>query len=215
MSSSDRQSKSSEYATFIESGLGKTLFSRIKRKVLSLFLLNPDERFYFRETARLLNDSPGSVHTELKTLHAAGILDMEKIGVQKFYRANTDCPIYHELRSIVVKTFGIADRLRDTLTRHSAEIDLAWIHGSIVTGEDTGRSDIDLIVIGTLGFRKLVTILSPLEESLGRQLNPSLYSVDEFASKYRDENHFVRTVVTAEKLFMVGGQDDLDRMVSK
>ncbi len=197
----------------VGSGIGEALFSKIRRKVLALFLLNPEKRFYFRETVRLLGDSPGSLQRELKSLTKAGILKMEPIGIQKFYQANNESPVYTELRKIAEKTFGLVDVFRDVLrTQVGDQIDVAWIYGSIAKSSDTSSSDIDLIVIGSLPFRELVSILKPVEETMQRPVNPTLYSADEFRTKLSEKNNFVLNVMESRKLFVLGDEDDLARL---
>ncbi len=197
----------------IGSGIGEALFPKIRRKVLALFLLNPEKHFYFRETVRLLGDTPGSLLRELKSLTEAGILTMEPIGIQKFYRANTESPVFSELRSIAEKTFGVADVFRDVLrTQGKEQIDVACIYGSIASGHDTSSSDIDLMVIGSLPFRELVSILKPIEENMQRPVNPTLYSIVEFKTKVRQKNNFLHNVMESEKLFILGTKDDLARL---
>lgn len=135
---------------------------------------------------------------------------MEPIGIQKFYRANTESPVFNDLRSITEKTFGLVDVVRDVLrTQGKERIDVACIYGSIATGHDTSSSDIDLLVIGTLPFRELVSILKPVEENMQRPVNPTLYSSDEFRVKLREKNNFLCNVMESEKLFIVGTDDDL------
>ncbi len=197
----------------IGSGIGEALFPKIRRKALALFLLNPNKRYYFREAVRLLGDTPGSLHRELKSLTAAGILSVEQIGMQKFYRANPESPVFNELKSIAEKTFGIADVIRDVLrTEAEAKVDVAWIYGSVAGGQDTSSSDIDLMVIGNLSFRELVAILKPVEEQMQRPINPTLYSESEFQKKVQDENHFLSNVLKSDRLFVVGSEDDLARL---
>ena len=59
---------------------------------------------------------------------------MKPIGIQKFYRANTDCPVFSELKSIAEKTFGVADIIRDVLkTSVAGQISVALIYGSIAS----------------------------------------------------------------------------------
>ena len=197
----------------IGSGIGEALFPKIRRKVLALFILNPEKHFYFREAGRRLGDKPGSLLRELRSLTKAGILTMEPIGIQKFYRANTESPVFSELRSIAGRTFGVADVFRDVLrTQGKEQIDVAWIYGSIASGHDTSSSDIDLMVIGSLPFRELVSILKPIEENMQRPVNPTLYSTGEFKSKVRERNNFIDNVMGSEKLFIVGSKDDLARL---
>ncbi len=138
---------------------------------------------------------------------------MEPIGIQKFYRANTESPVFNDLRSIAEKTFGVVDVFRDVLrTQGKEQIDVACIYGSIATGHDTSSSDIDLLVIGSLPFRELVSILKPVEENMQRPVNPTLYSIDEFRTKLCEKNNFIRNVMESEKLFIVGTKDDLARL---
>ena len=197
----------------VGSGIGDALFPKVRRKVLALFLLNPQRKYYFREAVRLLGDTPGSLQRELKSLTAAGILLVEPIGIQKFYRANPDSPVFGELKAIARKTFGVADVIRDILRKKAGgQIEVAWIYGSLASGRDTSSSDIDLMVIGTLPFRELVSLLKPLEEHIQRPVNPTLYTSREFAKKVRDKNHFLKTVLSSEKLFVVGTEDDLARL---
>ncbi len=210
-----RESKKESVGSLIGigSGIGEALFPKIRRKVLALFLLNPEKHFYFRETVRLLGDTPGSLQRELKSLTKAGILTMEPIGIQKFYRANTDSPVFDDLKSIAEKTFGVADVIRDVLrTQAEEQIDIAWLYGSVASGHDASSSDIDLMVIGSLPFRELVSILGPVEKHMQRPVNPTLYSIDEFRAKLGAKNNFLCGVVESEKLFVVGTKDDLARL---
>jgi predicted nucleotidyltransferase len=203
----------SESSFGVGSGIGEALFPKIRRKVLALFLLNPDKRFYFRETVRLLGDTPGSLQRELKSLTKAGILTMEPIGIQKFYQANTKSPVFGELKQIAEKTFGIVDVFRDVLRCQAGnQINVAWIYGSVAESRDTSSSDIDLMVIGSLSFRELVSILKPVEENMQRSVNPTLYSSDEFGKKLHQKNNFILTVMESEKLFILGTENDLARL---
>ncbi len=207
------RSSKSKSSIGVSSGIGEALFPKIRRKALALFLLNPDKRYYFREAVRLLGDTPGSLQRELKTLTAAGILTVEPIGIQKFYRANSDSPVFGELKAIAEKTFGIADVIRDILrTQAESKIGLAWIYGSVASGQDTSSSDIDLMVVGSLSFRELVAILKPVEEHMQRPINPTLYAESEFRQKVREGNHFLLNVLKSDKLFVMGNEDDLGRL---
>lgn len=195
------------------SGIGDALFPKVRRRVLALFLLNPDKRFYFREAVRLLRDTPATVQKELKSLAGVGILTRERIGVQVFYQANPQNPIYSELRSIAEKTFGVVDVFREVLTGKAEEkIEHAFIYGSVASGEDTGSSDIDLMVVGSIAYRDLVVLLKPVEERLRRPVNPTLYSSEELHKRARDESNFIKNVLNSKKLFIIGREDDFTRM---
>lgn len=199
--------------TEIKSTLGEALFPKVRRKVLTLFLLNDNKKYYFREAVRLLNESNGAMQRELKSLTLAGILKTEKIGMQRFYQANQDCPIYKDLKSIVEKTFGIVDLLKNVLYEYKNSISSAFIYGSIAEGTDSSQSDIDLMVIGSIPYKKLISIIKPVEKNMMRPLNPSLYELKEFKSKINNKNNFLNNIKSSKKLFIIGSEDDFRELV--
>jgi uncharacterized protein len=189
--------------------IGDALFPKIKRQLLTLFFVSPDKRYYFREITRLIKASTGVVMRELATLTKAGILKSELSGRQRYYWADPECMIYGDLRNIVVKTFGVANAVNDVLQPISPDIKVAFLYGSIPEGTDTGKSDIDLMVVGEISFRKLAGVLKAAEQELNRELNPTLFSVSEFKSKLKDKNHFILTIMNSSKIFIIGTADDL------
>lgn len=197
------------------SGVGEALFPKIRRKVLALFLLNPDRRYYFREAARLIGDTAGSIQRELKSLTEVGILTMEPIGIQKFYQANKAHPVFNELRSLAEKTFGLADILRDVLRHHADKVVVSFIFGSVAVGRETGKSDIDLLAVGSISLRELVAILEPIEKAVGRPINPAVFSKAEFTTRAKKGDHFVTTLLGSDKLFILGNADDLERLAQE
>jgi hypothetical protein len=192
--------------------IAEAIFPRIRGKVLALFMLNLEKRFYFREAVRIIGDSPASIQRELRSLTAAGVLLMEPIGIQKFYSANSKCPVYEELKSIVRKTFGVPDALRDVLQPHVGKIQLAWINGPDSTGGDLSRSEIDLTIIGSLWVGDLAAILEPVEKSLGRPIIPNLYTKEDFAKKCELEPGFRDTAAQYYRLLLIGSRDELNQL---
>ncbi len=189
--------------------IGEALFPKIRRQLLAHFFLAQDRRHYFREITRLVNASPGAVQRELKTLVAVGILTTEKIGRQRYYWADPECMVYSELKAIVVKTFGVVDTVSSALSKLVDSIDFAFVYGSIASGQDTGKSDIDLMVIGKASFRSLAKALRETESLLSRPINPTLFSSEEFSRKIKEKNHFLQNVLNADKLMIIGTEDDL------
>ena len=99
-------------------------------------------------------------------------------GNQLHYQANPRVPIYNELLGIVSKTFGMADVIRTALVPMHEQIDFAFIYGSIAKGESSANSDIDLLVLtDSIAYTDLMTVLADAEQSLGRPINPSIYTI--------------------------------------
>lgn len=191
-------------------GLGDVLFSRTQRQILGLLFGNPDKSFYLKEIVRLAEVGTGSVMRELDKLSTVGLLTVERVGNQKHYQANRQSPIYEELKGIVGKTFGLADALRDALDDFKAKVALAFIYGSVAKGADRAGSDIDIMIVtDQLSYSEIFEVFSGVEEKLVRSLNPTIYSSSEFQNKVATDNSFVTRVLEQEKIFLIGGDDDI------
>lgn len=185
------------------------LFSAYRRQVLSLLLLRPDDSLHVREISRVTRVPAGSLHRELRVLTEAGLLLREPMGNQVRYRANRACPIYPELAEIFRKTAGLADLLREALGPLAGRITAAFVFGSLAKGAETTTSDVDVFVVGQVGFAEVVTALSPLRERLGREVNPVVMTPEEFADLRAAGERFVERVMGGPKLFVMGANDDL------
>lgn len=191
-------------------GLADALFSKTQRQVLGLLFGNPGRSFYANEVVRHAGVGIGTVQRELTKLAAAGLLTVTERGNQKHYQANRDAPIFDELRGIVLKTFGVADVLREALAPLGEKIQVAFIYGSVAKGSDTADSDIDLMLIGQgLSYPDVVGVLSEPEARLGRAVNPTIYKPEEFRGKLEEKNAFLSRVVAQEKIFIRGSKDDI------
>ena len=191
------------------------IFGKTRQAVLALLYGRADTSFYTKQVMDGVKIGHGTVQRELKNLTAAGIIIREVQGRQVYYRANEKCPIFNELKSIVRKTFGVADVLRQSLTPEADNMQVAFIFGSIARSSDDRRSDIDLMVVGRTTFGDVVSLLKPAEEKLGREVNPVVYPVAEFKKKVKEDHHFVRTVLEAEKIFVIGDEDGLRKLVER
>lgn len=172
--------------------LSDALFSTTQQKVLALLFGEPHRSFYTNEIARWANVGKGSVMRELDRLHKSGILTVTRQGNQNHYQANPECPIFEELSGLVRKTLGIPGQLRNALRPMADQLSQAFIYGSIAKGSEHAGSDIDLMLIGeNLSYADVMELLLPLEEQLGRTINPTLYSAVDWADKKNANHSFV------------------------
>jgi len=189
------------------------LGSSLRTRLLSWLFTHADERYFVREIASRIHADSTNVSRELARLAEAGILVSDTRGNHKYYQANSNSPIFNELKSIVRKTFGVADALKQALAAQAEKIKAAFIFGSVARSEDNRSSDIDLLVIGRISFGDVVSLISPAEKELGRAVNPVVYPLSEFKQKVKSDHHFVKTVLEGEKIFLIGDENDLGRMV--
>ncbi len=189
--------------------LASVLFTDYRRRVLGLLLLHPDQRYHVREIARLTGTVTGTLSRELSKLAEAGLLLKERVGNQVQYTANRDCPVFEELASILRKTFGMVDVLAEALIPLAEKIDVAFVFGSVASGKAGAFSDIDLMIVGSVDFGELIQLLYPVQATLGREINPKVYSPKEWQLLVQNGSSFVQDVLASQKLFVIGGQDDL------
>lgn len=192
--------------------LAHDLLGGTRSAVLAALLLHPDEALHVRELARLTGASPGSLHRELRSLSGLGLLIRQETGRQVFYRANRDCPVFDELAGLLRKTSGIADVLRDVLAPLAGQIDAAFVYGSMASGRQIGRSDVDVMVLGRAGFADIVRALAPTQVTLRREVNAVVMTVRDFARKHRQRDGFVASVLREPKLWLIGNDHDLAKL---
>lgn len=194
----------------------KTLAHRLlgssRSAILAALLLHPDESVHGRELARLTGISPGTLHRELQTLTESGVLTRRQTGRQVFYAADRSCPIFDELAGLLRKTTGLADVLRDALAPIADRVGLAFIYGSMASGNATGHSDVDVMVLGDVGFSDVVRALGSTQATLRREVNPTVMKPAEFARKRRARDGFVASVQREPKIWLIGNDDDLAKL---
>jgi predicted nucleotidyltransferase len=172
---------------------------------LAVLFGNHARSFYANELIALACSGSGAVQRELAQLEAAELVTVRRVGNQKHYQANASAPIFEELRGLVLKTSGLVDVLRAALAPLAAQIDQAFIYGSVAKGKDTANSDIDLMVISEkVTYADLFAALEPATTRLQRTVNPTLYLPTEIDKRIRDDNAFVKRVLAQSKMWVIG-----------
>ena len=186
--------------------------SKVRVKLLTHFFSHPDERFYARELARRMDEHYNAVWQELGNLGRLGLLIGEQDANIKYYRLNPDFPLYPELKLIILKTTGLGQALRDALTR-LGKVELAFIYGSVAAGEEDALSDVDLMLVGEVDLLGLSTVISQLEEQLGREINYLVLAPAELSQRLTEGEPFIQNVLTEPKVMLIGKEDALRRIV--
>jgi uncharacterized protein len=195
--------------------VSSVLFGRTRRAILSLLYGHPDESFYLREIVRATGFGLGSVQRELAQLAEVGIISRSHGGHQVYFRANSDSPIFNDLKNLITKTAGAAETIREALLPLKARIAIAFIYGSVARGEENQRSDIDVLIVGDVSFAEAVKSLRGMQERLGREINPSVYPTEEFRSRVEERHYFVQEVLSGPKVFIMGDAVELKRLAGE
>jgi predicted nucleotidyltransferase len=196
--------------TMNEISLSNALFSNVQKRLLALIFGRPDRSFYTSEIVRNMRSGTGAVARELSRLQRSGLVSVEKIGNQKHYRANRESPIFNELHSLVQKTIGLKEPLRQSLEPYADRITSAFVYGSVAKQTDTARSDIDLMVIAeNLAYSDLYPGLQNAESVLSRPVNPTILEIEEWRRKRAQKNSFIEKISNQPKIFVFGSEADL------
>jgi predicted nucleotidyltransferase len=195
--------------------LADALFSKNRRAVLSLLLGHADEAFYLRQIVRASGGGVGAVQRELQQLVQCGILRRTPRGKEVYFQANHECPVFAELKSLLMKTAGLADVLRTALAPLADRIEVAFVFGSLAQGKERHESDVDVLVAGDVSFADVVAAIAPGQELVGREINPNVYSSSEFHAKLASGHHFLQRVMTGDKVFLIGDERGLKRLAEK
>jgi DNA-binding transcriptional ArsR family regulator len=183
------------------------LLPRTRQEILAATLVQPEKAWYAAELAHRLGVPSSSLQRELHDLSEAGILKTSRQGRMVYYQANRDSPVFPDLRGLLLKTAGLVDVLAEALKPVAAKVATAFVYGSIAAGSDEADSDIDLMVVGQVSPQDLALPLRRARESLGREINPTVYTPAEFERKHAANDPFLRQVLDRPKLVVLGKQE--------
>ena len=162
-----------------------------------------------------LGTQPSSLQREIDALSKAGILEQRRDGRRVYFKADTRSPVYPDLRDLFAKTAGLVPLLQHELEVFGERIQLAFLYGSIARSEEDAGSDVDLMIVGTVGLSDLIPSLRLAERSVGRPVNPTVYSSAEFSQKARGLDHFLSTVLRGARQFVKGSENELEAILSQ
>ena len=188
------------------------LFGPTRQAVLATTYLRPEKPWYLSELAAHLETRPSSLQRDVESLVRAGILEKRVDGRRSYIQANRESPVFEEIRSLMEKTSGIVPRLQKAIDRFAGKIEWAFLYGSFARGQEGARSDVDLMLIGNVSMMEMVSALQRVEKSVGREINPTIYTREEFLKNVGQKNHFLLTVMSAGKIMLKGRADELEEI---
>lgn len=185
--------------------ISSALFTDSQSRLYVWLFGQPDRGYHLNELRRLTGLGSASLQRELNRLAAAGLVDAQAVGNLRRFQANPQSPVYAELVALTRKTLGTVPVLREVLVSLQPGLQAAWVYGSVAKQTDTADSDIDVMLVGNdLLLSQVLTCLEPAEAQLGRKINPSCYSPQEFARRRAEPDSFVNRVLSQPILELIG-----------
>ena len=190
--------------------LSDILSSRVRAEIFRLLFGLDEKEVHLREMERQASLSLGTIRQDLQKLVKLDLVMTRRDGNRLYYRANTEHPLYPDIRKLVLKTAGLVEILKSVLDREGVKV--AFVFGSLASSKEKAASDVDLMVIGAVGLRALSSWLSGVSDQIGREINPHTLTVEEFRRRMEKGDHFLSNVLESPKLFIVGNENDLAAM---
>jgi DNA-binding transcriptional ArsR family regulator len=190
--------------------LADILSSRVRAEIFRLLFGLNEKELHLREIERQVALSLGTIRQDLQKLVKLDLVKSRRDGNRLYYQANTDHPLYSDIRNLVLKTGGLVEIFRSALDQEG--IDVAFIFGSLASSKERAASDVDLMVIGAIGLRTLSGWLAGVDEQIGREINPHTLNPGEFRRRKQEGDHFLANVLDSPKLFIIGNENDLEAM---
>ena len=172
-------------------------------KVLAFLLLNASEEYHLREIARRAGVPLQAAQRELEMLEGIALIERRQRGRQVFIRVQESHPLFQDLRSLLLKTEGLAIPLRNALEPIEG-VEAAAVYGSVASGTDTGHSDIDLLILGSPDELTIHDAISAVEDKLGRPVNYTVLSQAEMNTRLQAEDPFLNRVLGGALIPVIG-----------
>jgi len=196
------------------SKMDKLFGSKTRVALLGKLVMNPDKSFYLRELSRELKIPYSMLYKEEKNLASLGMVTEEKKGKITLVSMNKNLPYLAELKNLIIKTVGLGDLLRNLFSRLE-KIRYALVFGSFASGEESGSSDVDLLIVGNISEEKILSVVSLVEKEVVREINYVLWSEEEFMKRVNDKHHLLREIANKPVIMLVGEEDEFRRIVKK
>ncbi len=196
------------------SKLDKLFGSKTRVALLTKVMLNPEKEYHIRELSKNLNIPYGMVYREIKNLVSLGILNERKVGKITLISPNKNLAYFNDLKGIIVKTTGIAEPLKEALSGIEG-IRHALIFGSFARGDETEKSDVDVLIIGDADEEKILRELRKLEKDLEREINYILWKEEEFLDRVKNKHHLLVDIASNPIIMLVGDENEFQKILRR
>jgi len=178
--------------------LEKLFTSGIRADIMALLFNSPEEKFYVREIARLVNKNPSGVKRELEKLEKMGLVISEKEGNLRYFKVNRNSPLFPELKGLIAKSLGLPGALKSVLK--ASDVKTAFIYGPYIN--NTNLPSLDLFIV--CDSNHLDKALSDIEKRFGREIRYTVMSESEYKAKKKSGDRFLKKLLNAKKILLLG-----------
>lgn len=183
------------------------IVSRVRVKMLELFLQNPEELYYVREITRSIKEEINAVRRELDRLLGCGLLKSEQRGNRLYYSVNSRYLYFQELQQIIAKSTGLGQKIR-RYRRKLGTLSFVMFSGKFVRKIKPSKDELDMLVIGDVVLPELEVLTKEAQEALGREINYAVFSEEEFTFRKTRRDPFIMDILYATRIMIIGSEDE-------
>ncbi len=184
------------------------MVSRVRSKLLKVFLQKPEEMYYVRQLTRLVNEEINAVRRELQRMMKKGMLKSEPRGNRIYYFFRKDYLFYADLISLITKTSNLGGAI--IKNRHKlGKINYACLSGKFVRFRPRSEEEVDLLIVGQVVMPQLASLVRTEETRREREINYTVMTKDEFEFRKRRNDPFINKILRSSKVVLIGDEDTL------
>lgn len=184
------------------------IISRVRNKVLCLLLDNPQQMLYVRELTRASGEEINAVRRELEHLDKKGIIVKEKRGNRVYYQANPTYDYFEDLLSMVAKSIGIGQAIRDN-RKELGKVKFAMLSGKYARNKPRDKGEIDLLVVGTIALEKINELIKKEEARRETEINYTVMTQEEFIFRKNRRDPFLLNILSRSRIMIIGDEEGL------
>jgi len=188
--------------------LADLITSQSRIKLLSVLLAQPTEMFHVRELVRRTGDEINAVRRELLFLEKKGILNREPRANRVYYSLSKSYPFYFDLLKIGAKITGLGGEILRNKVK-IGRIKYAMFSGKFVRRMEKDVTDVDFIIVGTIVLPELAVLIRDEEKRLGREINYTVMTEEEFSFRKKKRDPFILSVLTGSRVMLYGDEESM------
>jgi len=183
--------------------------SKVRIKVLELFLSNLNEKYHVRGVVREVGEEINAVRRELDRLEKAGILKKEPRANRVYYWIREDYPFFGDILSLVSKTTGLGAEMIANRNK-VGKVSYVMFSGRFARGKNRKKDDeVEILVVGEVVLPELSSLIRKEESKRGKEINYTVMSKDELDFRKKRRDPFLLGILTTSRTMIIGDEEEL------
>ena len=189
--------------------LADIITSRVRIKILELFLSDTTEMYHVRGIVREIKEEINAVRRELERLETGGLLRKEPRGNRVYYWIRDDYPFFEDLLSMVSKTTGLGADIISNRTK-VGKLNLVMFSGKFTRKKDRKKEEeVDILVVGEVVLPELAALIRREESKRGKEINYTVMSKEEFEFRKKRRDPFLLGILSGSRTMIIGDEEEL------